>query len=165
MNSDVCPISPSKRWGTREHAAASLASVSDIAEHALNIYEPRCTAAGITIKKSISPSTKIVLRRGEMMQVTSNLIVNSIYATGLSIDALIWQIASNDLKPRRAVLPPRTSSKQGLLERIVALYQSRQPVLKGSGDGSLRVFERDYPVSWLFRRFHSWSDAADGHTI
>jgi PAS domain S-box-containing protein len=64
----------------REHAAATLASVSDIAEHALTIYEPRCTAAGITIRKSISPSTKTVLRRGEMMQVISNLIVNSIYA-------------------------------------------------------------------------------------
>jgi PAS domain S-box-containing protein len=63
----------------REHAAASLASLSDIAEHALTIYEPRCTAAGITIRKSIAPSTKIALRRGEMMQVVSNLIVNSIY--------------------------------------------------------------------------------------
>ena len=64
----------------REHAAASLASVSDIAEHALIVYEPRCTAARITIRRSIVPSTKIFLRRGEMMQVISNLIVNSIYA-------------------------------------------------------------------------------------
>jgi PAS domain S-box-containing protein len=64
----------------REQGAASLASVSDIAEHALTIYEPRCTAARITIRKSICPSTRIVLRRGEIMQVISNLIVNSIYA-------------------------------------------------------------------------------------
>jgi PAS domain S-box-containing protein len=64
----------------REQGAASLASVSDIAEHALTIYEPRCTAARISIRKSISPSTRIVLRRGEIMQVISNLIVNSIYA-------------------------------------------------------------------------------------
>ena len=64
----------------REQAAASLTSVSDIAEHALTIYEPRCTAARIAIRKSIGPSTKIVLRRGEIMQVISNLIVNSIYA-------------------------------------------------------------------------------------
>jgi PAS domain S-box-containing protein len=64
----------------REHAAASLASVSDIAEHALTIYTPRCTAAGITVRRSIGPSTKIVLRRGEIMQVISNLIANSIYA-------------------------------------------------------------------------------------
>jgi PAS domain S-box-containing protein len=64
----------------REHAADRQASVSDIAEHALTIYKPRCTAACITIRKSISPSTEIVLRRGEMMQVISNLIANSIYA-------------------------------------------------------------------------------------
>jgi PAS domain S-box-containing protein len=64
----------------REHAAASLASVSDIAEHALTVYEPRCTAAGIAVRRSISSSTKIVLRRGEIMQVISNLITNSIYA-------------------------------------------------------------------------------------
>ena len=64
----------------REHAAASRASVSDIADHALTIYGPRCTAAGITVTRSISPSTKIVLRRGEMMQVISNLLANAIYA-------------------------------------------------------------------------------------
>jgi signal transduction histidine kinase len=64
----------------REHAAASLASVSDIAEHALTIYEPRCTAAGIAVRRSIGSSTKIVLRRGEMMQVISNLIANAIHA-------------------------------------------------------------------------------------
>ena len=64
----------------REHAAASRASVSDIAEHALTIYEPRCTAAGITVKRAVAPSAKIVLRRGEIMQVISNLIANSIYA-------------------------------------------------------------------------------------
>jgi signal transduction histidine kinase len=64
----------------REHAAASLASLAQIAEHAIAIYEPRCTAAGITIEKSFSASRKIVLRRGEMMQVISNLIANAIYA-------------------------------------------------------------------------------------
>jgi PAS domain S-box-containing protein len=64
----------------REHAAASLASLSEIAEHALTIYEPRCIAAGIEVRKSLGSSTKLVLRRGEMMQVISNLIANSIYA-------------------------------------------------------------------------------------
>ncbi len=64
----------------REHAAASLASLDQIAEHAITIYEPRCTAAGITIEKSLSSSRKVVLRRGEMMQVISNLIANAIYA-------------------------------------------------------------------------------------
>ena len=64
----------------REHAAASSASIGEIVLHAITIYEPRCTATGIEIKKAINSSRKIVLRRGEMMQVVSNLMMNSIYA-------------------------------------------------------------------------------------
>ncbi len=63
-----------------EHAAASSASIGEIVLNAITIYEPRCTAAGIEIKKAINSSRKIVLRRGEMMQMVSNLIMNSIYA-------------------------------------------------------------------------------------
>ena len=37
-------------------------------------------AAGIEIIKALDSSKKIMLRRGEMMQVISNLISNSIYA-------------------------------------------------------------------------------------
>jgi PAS domain S-box-containing protein len=64
----------------REHASASNASLAEIALHAITIYEPRCKAAGIEIRTSSDSSRKIVLRRGEMMQVISNLIANSIYA-------------------------------------------------------------------------------------
>jgi PAS domain S-box-containing protein len=64
----------------REHASAKRASLSEIVLHAILIYEPRCLAAGIHMRKSINSSREIVLRRGEMMQVISNLIVNSIYA-------------------------------------------------------------------------------------
>jgi PAS domain S-box-containing protein len=65
----------------REHAAATSASLSEITQHAVTIYEPRCSAAGINISTSLQSSRKAILRRGEMMQVISNLIVNSIYAT------------------------------------------------------------------------------------
>jgi PAS domain S-box-containing protein len=64
----------------REHAAATRASIGEIVLHAITIYEPRCTATGIEIKKAINSLRKIVLRRGEMMQVISNLMMNSIYA-------------------------------------------------------------------------------------
>jgi PAS domain S-box-containing protein len=64
----------------REHASASLTSLEKITEHVLMIYEPRCTAAGITIRRLLSASRKVFLRRGEMMQVISNLVVNAIYA-------------------------------------------------------------------------------------
>ncbi len=64
----------------RENAAASCALIGEIVLHAITIYEPRCIAAGIEIKKTINSSRKIMLRRGEVMQVVSNLIMNAIYA-------------------------------------------------------------------------------------
>ncbi len=64
----------------REHAAASSVSMAEIVLHAITIYGPRCTAAGIEIRKSLHSSRQIVMRRGEMMQVISNLMMNSIYA-------------------------------------------------------------------------------------
>jgi signal transduction histidine kinase len=64
----------------REHAAASATSIGEIVSHAIAIYEPRCTAARIHIKPALHSSRKVVLRRGEMMQVVSNLFVYSIYA-------------------------------------------------------------------------------------
>jgi PAS domain S-box-containing protein len=64
----------------REHASATPASLSDIVQHAITIYEPRCRASGIQMRQTLESSRKLVLRRGEMMQVISNLLANSIYA-------------------------------------------------------------------------------------
>ena len=102
----------------REHAAASMASLAEIVEHAITIYEPRCTAAGITIEKSLSSSRKVVIRRGEMMQVISNLIANAIYAmpdggvlsisvsdTTTPADGLALNIADNGVGITPDVLP------------------------------------------------------------
>jgi PAS domain S-box-containing protein len=72
----------------REHASASAASLSEIVRQAITIYEPRCLAVGIEIRQTIESTTKVVLRRGEMMQVISNLIANSIYA--MQTGGLLW---------------------------------------------------------------------------
>ncbi|MEG9433558.1 PAS domain S-box protein [Terriglobus sp. ADX1] len=64
----------------REHAAASPVSLNDLAQHAVSIYEPRCMAVGIEISTSLHATQVSVIRQGEMMQVLSNLIANSIYA-------------------------------------------------------------------------------------
>jgi PAS domain S-box-containing protein len=64
----------------RENASASSASLSELVQHAITIYEPRCKTAGIEIRSSLNSSRKTVLRRGEIMQVISNLISNSIYS-------------------------------------------------------------------------------------
>jgi PAS domain S-box-containing protein len=64
----------------REHASASRVSLAEIALQAITIYEPRCAAAGIAIEKSLASVRPVMLRRGEIMQVISNLIANSIHA-------------------------------------------------------------------------------------
>jgi len=64
----------------REHTAATPASLSEIAQNAVAIYEPRCAAAGIKINTSFQSSRRSTLRQGEIMQVISNVLANSIYA-------------------------------------------------------------------------------------
>lgn len=55
----------------REHAAATKTCLSDIARHAVEIYEPRCGAVGIRISAVLRSECKPTIRRGEMMQVFS----------------------------------------------------------------------------------------------
>ncbi len=55
-------------------------SLSEIATEAIRIYEPRCRAAGIHLQNCVDPTPPITLRKGEIMQVISNLISNAIYA-------------------------------------------------------------------------------------
>lgn len=67
----------------REHADAVSTSLSDLAEDALRIYKPRCDANGIRVETHFGSTRKIAMRKGEMMQVISNLITNAIYAMPL----------------------------------------------------------------------------------
>lgn len=64
----------------REHASVVSASLSSVAEEALQIYQPRCDANLIRVKSQFESSRQIAMRKGEMMQVISNLITNAIYA-------------------------------------------------------------------------------------
>jgi PAS domain S-box-containing protein len=87
----------------RENASASSASLGDIAEHAIAIYGPRCTAAGITLTKSLKSSRKLMLLRGEMMQVISNLMMNSIYGMPAG-GTLSISVRDTDVPPEGVVL-------------------------------------------------------------
>ena len=64
----------------REHSSAKLSSISELVENALKVYEPRCKAYRIALERHLDSNRKIVLRQGEMLQVISNLITNSLYA-------------------------------------------------------------------------------------
>ena len=64
----------------REQTAASAVSVSALLQHAITIYAPRCELNGITILQSLMAKKEPVIRQGEIMQVISNVIANSMYA-------------------------------------------------------------------------------------
>ena len=115
----------------REHASASLTSLEKIAEHVLMIYEPRCTAAGITIKRLLSTSRKVLLRRGEMMQVISNLVVNAIYAmpTGGTLSVSVCDTET----PAEGVALTVTDTGVGIASDSFA--ESVRCLLYDAGDG------------------------------
>jgi PAS domain S-box-containing protein len=64
----------------RENSAAVKITLSGLVRDVLSIYEPKLTASGIQIRTKFNLCPQIVLRKGEMMQVVSNLITNAIYA-------------------------------------------------------------------------------------
>jgi signal transduction histidine kinase len=72
----------------REYASPTPVSLNDIVQHAVTIYEPRCQASGIKLLQSLTSARKVLIRRGEIFQVISNLLANSIYA--LSAGGNIW---------------------------------------------------------------------------
>lgn len=64
----------------RENTSVASVSPSELAEHTLRIYEPKCKAAGITIEREFKSTQSIMLRSGEILQVLFNIVANAIHA-------------------------------------------------------------------------------------
>ena len=64
----------------RENASAISISLAELLTDAIRIYEPRCKAARIRLHSDLRSVCRVRARKGEIMQVISNLISNSIYA-------------------------------------------------------------------------------------
>jgi PAS domain S-box-containing protein len=120
----------------REHSSASRTSLTKIVLHAITIYEPRCAAAGIEIKKSLDSSRNVVLRRGEMMQVISNLIANSIYAMPAG-GMLFLSVEDTQASPDGIVLTVRDDgvgiAAHNLSKVFDAFFTTRSTVGTGIG--------------------------------
>jgi PAS domain S-box-containing protein len=120
----------------REHAAASAASLSEIARQAVFIYESRCVAANILLNTSFHSSHRPVIRRGEMMQVVSNVIANSIYAMpqGGTIDV---EVSDSEAGPEGVNLVVRDNgsgiSQENLPKIFNAFFTTRATIGTGIG--------------------------------
>jgi len=82
----------------REHSAAVPVMLSDLITDTLKIYESKLAAAGVKIQTRFSPSPQIVVRKGEMMQIISNLVTNAMYAmpSGGALTASVQEVVESD---------------------------------------------------------------------
>lgn len=64
----------------REHSSPHPVALPELVNEARRIYQPRCEAAGIAFQTRFSSTRMVHVRKGEILQVISNLITNSIYA-------------------------------------------------------------------------------------
>ena len=123
----------------RDPSAATSASLSDIAAEAIRIYEPRCNAAGIRIERHLEPSPGIVVRKGEIMQVISNLITNAIYAmpSGGTLSIAVKDLSPDNGNGNGVVLSVEDTgigiSKEQLPRIFDAFYTTRSNIGTGIG--------------------------------
>lgn len=120
----------------RENASASQATITRLAQDAITVYEPRSIAAGITIVQGLESTRKIVMRKGEMIQVISNLITNSIYAMP---KGGTLTITTSDVElPKRGVLLIVEDSGTGIAAKDLphifdAFFTTRSTIGTGIG--------------------------------
>ena len=123
----------------RDPSAATSASLSDIAAEAIRIYEPRCNAAGIRIERHLEPSPGIVVRKGEIMQVISNLITNAIYAmpSGGTLSIAVKDLSPDNGTGNGVVLSVEDTGigipKEQLPRIFDAFYTTRSNIGTGIG--------------------------------
>ena len=123
----------------RDPSAAASTSLSDIAAEAIRIYEPRCNAANIRIERHLDPSPGIVVRKGEIMQVISNLIANSIYAmpSGGTLSITVKDLSLDNGAGKGVVLSVEDTgigiSKEQLPRIFDAFYTTRSNIGTGIG--------------------------------
>ena len=64
----------------REQNVPQPTSLAGMVRDALRIYEVKLRSSGVVVSTILESNREVVVRRGEMMQVVSNLIANAIYA-------------------------------------------------------------------------------------
>ena len=64
----------------REQNSASLVSLTELVGNVLRIYSSKLSEANVAVETRFDSARQVVVRKGEMMQVISNLVTNAMYA-------------------------------------------------------------------------------------
>jgi PAS domain S-box-containing protein len=64
----------------RENDAPIDTSLSELATQAIRVYGSKCKEFGIDLEEDLHSTRRVVIRKGEIVQVISNLVANAIYA-------------------------------------------------------------------------------------
>ena len=82
----------------RETVSAVRLSLAELIRDTLRIYEPRLKAASIKIVCDLQPTRPIRAKRGELVQVISNIIANSMHAmpNGGTLTLNLWSETRDD---------------------------------------------------------------------
>jgi PAS domain S-box-containing protein len=120
----------------REDALATPMSLNDIVQYAVTIYEPRCQASGIKILQSFTSARKVLLRRGEILQVISNLLANSIYALSAG-GTICIDVKDSETEPQGVALNVRDNGEgigpEALPRVFDAFFTTRATIGTGIG--------------------------------
>jgi PAS domain S-box-containing protein len=121
----------------REHGSPVQAAITDLVQEAIVVYQRKCEEAGIAIDLKLDSSRMLMVRKGEMMQVISNLIANAIYAMPTGG---VLSIATEEVEVRNASGVSLTVSDTGVgipkenLDRIFeAFFTTRTSIGTGIG--------------------------------
>jgi len=121
----------------RDHVGAKQSSVERLIQEALKTYEPRLAAANVLVQTRFDAVPEIIVRQGEILQVISNLLVNSLHAMP---DGGVLKIASSlgEIDSRAAVVLSVEDTGTGIapenLEKIFEpFYTTRMEIGTGIG--------------------------------
>jgi len=64
----------------REQNSAAMVSLTELVGEVLKIYSSKLREAGVKVETCFASGREVVVRKGELMQVISNLVTNALYA-------------------------------------------------------------------------------------
>lgn len=128
----------------RENVSPVNVSMADLVRDTLRIYQPRLKACGIHVHYDLQATPSILMKRGEIMQVISNLVANSMHAMHGGGD-LTFKLYCEHKHPRDYVVLDISDSGSGIapehLKRIFEpFFTTRSAIGTGIGLWVARQF-------------------------